>query len=559
MFNSVFERITYLEYQLKAKNRIIAAFESGEQYAKMQKEYFCSLRHLESRIKSLETEVESAYRLNTKMRKNWMDVYEDLEREMKRKEDAYQSTIKKLEKKLSDALCELDIAKNKIKEQRTELYDVKTQLEEEKGKKQQLHAQINRDYENSSLPSSKTIRHKKITNSREKTERMQGAQPGHKHHGRKKQTPTEPVITLMPSQEIVEDPDFKPTGKFITKQLISIELCLHVQEYTAEIYKNSRTGERAHGVFPAGVVDDVNYDGSVKAFLYLLNNDCNVSIKKCRNFLSELTGGKLTISTGMINKLSKELAGKSEAERKKLFSELQLSPVMHIDCTNARVNGKNAYVFVNATPDGKVYYSASDRKGHAGVKDTPAETYQGILVHDHEATFYNYGSGHQECLAHILRYLKDSMENEKNLTWSTKMHSFIKEIIHYRNSREPGTAIDEVVIERIEEEYRDILKTAKDEYDYEPPTKYYMDGYNLYKRMEKYMSNHLLFLHNPMVPATNNEAERLLRSYKRKQAQAVSFRSQDSIDYLCRCMSMLFEMRKNSEKNIFQELSYIFA
>ena len=31
--------------------------------------------------------------------------------------------------------------------------------------------------------------------------------------------------------------------------------------------------------------------------------------------------------------------------------------------------------------------------------------------------------------------------------------------------------------------------------------------------------------------ATNNEAERLLRNYKRKQAQAVTFRSFESIDY----------------------------
>ena len=416
MFHSVFERITYLEYQLKAKNDIIAAFESEERYVKMQDEYFHNLRHLEIRVKSLETELEQAYRFQTKMRKNWMDVYEDLEREMKRKEKAYQNRIKNLEKKLLNALRELDTAKDKIKEQRGELYDVKTQLEEEKGKNQQLHAQINRDYENSSIPSSKTIRHKKIANSREKTERKQGAQTGHKHHGRKKQTPTKQVITLMPTREILEDPDFKPTGKFITKQLVSIELCLHVQEYTAQIYRNSKTGERVHGAFPAGVVDDVNYDGSIKAFLYLLNNDCNVSIQKCRNFLSELTGGKLNISTGMINKLSKELAAKSETERKNLFTQIQMSPVMHIDCTNARVNGKSAYVFVNATPDGSVYYSASSQKGHAGIKDTPAETYQGILVHDHESTFYKYGSDHQECLAHILRYLKDSMENEKSLT-----------------------------------------------------------------------------------------------------------------------------------------------
>ena len=121
-----------------AKTDIIAAFESEERYVKMQDEYFHSLRHLESRVKSLETELEQAYRFNTKMRKNWMDVYE---REMKRKEKAYQSRIKNLEKKLFHALRELDTAKDKIKEQRGELYDVKTQLEEGKGKNQQLHAQ----------------------------------------------------------------------------------------------------------------------------------------------------------------------------------------------------------------------------------------------------------------------------------------------------------------------------------------------------------------------------------------------------------------------------------
>jgi Mg2+ and Co2+ transporter CorA len=117
MFHSVFERITYLEYQLKAKKDIIAAFESEERYVKMQEEYRCSLRHLESRIKSLEAELENVYRLNTKMRKNWMDVYEDLEREMKKTQKAFGRVIKKLAKKLLNAEQELDTAKDKIKEQ----------------------------------------------------------------------------------------------------------------------------------------------------------------------------------------------------------------------------------------------------------------------------------------------------------------------------------------------------------------------------------------------------------------------------------------------------------
>lgn len=72
MFNSVFERITYLEYQLQAKKALIDAFESGDKYVQMQEEYRNNLRHLERRIKNLEAKLESAYRSNIKMRKNWM-------------------------------------------------------------------------------------------------------------------------------------------------------------------------------------------------------------------------------------------------------------------------------------------------------------------------------------------------------------------------------------------------------------------------------------------------------------------------------------------------------
>ena len=103
-----------------------------------------------------------------------------------------------------------------------------------------------------------------------------------------------------------------------------------------------------------------------------------------------------------------------------------------------------------------------------------------------------------------------------------------------------------------------ILTTARNEYDYEPPGKYYRDGYNLYKRMERYMKYHLLFLHDKNVPSTNNEDERLLRKYKRKQAQAVSFRSQSNIDDLCQCMSMLILMRKKEPSNLFYDELVVF-
>lgn len=127
--------------------------------------------------------------------------------------------------------------------------------------------------------------------------------------------------------------------------MVNIRLVLEVTQYHADVYYNSKTGERIHAQFPAGVTDEVNYGESIKAFLSLLNNECCTSLDKSRRFLSDLTDSN----------------------------------------------------------------------------------------HDHDVTYYSYGSGHQECLAHILRYLKDSIQNEPERTWNIQMRTLIQEMIHYRN------------------------------------------------------------------------------------------------------------------------------
>ena len=139
------------------------------------------------------------------------------------------------------------------------------------------------------------------------------------------------------------------------------------------------------------------------------------------------------------------------------------------------------------------------------------------------------------------------------------MLALIKEMLHYRNGLDSSEECSLEKVSEFEKRYMEILDIAKEEYEYEPPNDYYKDGFNLYKRMAEYMRNHLLFLRDNRVPTTNNEAERDLRSYKRKQKQAVSFRSFESIDYLCQSMSMLFMMRKNKEQNLFDRISQIFG
>ena len=271
--NVSFEYITTLEYKLKSITAELQAFKSGEKYIQMETEHQKEVRFLNRKIRKLEEALYQAHRETITVRNQWFEIFEDLQKELDQKLAAAEKEKEQLEKRALKAERVLDTALDKITEQRHRIYELETKLEEEKGKNLKLIAQINRDYENSAIPSSKSMKPKKISNSREKTGRKPGGQPGHEGHCRKKQEPTKEPILLPPPQKVLEDPDFKKTSKTIKKQLVNIHVMLDVAEYRADVYYNSKTGERIHADFPKGVVDDVNYGGSIKAFLFLLNND----------------------------------------------------------------------------------------------------------------------------------------------------------------------------------------------------------------------------------------------------------------------------------------------
>ena len=559
MNNYQYELIATLQYRVKNLKAQVDAFRNGSKYQQMDAQYKSLLHTEESRIHMLEVELSKAHAQTIDVRNKWWDTIEDIYKDHQKELAAKNARISALEKRIILVEQQRDAALDKVAEQRHELYEVKTELEEEKGKNLKLMAQINRDYENSSKPSSQSPNHKKISNSREKSGKHPGGQPGHKGHGRKKQAVTEPVIMLTPPEEVLEDPDFKKTGKIIRKQMVNLRFFLEVNEYAAEVYYNSKTGERRHAQFPEGYINDVNYGGSVKALAFILNNECCVSIDKTIKLIADLTSGKLNISKGMVNGLSREFSMKTDKEKKELFASLMKKPVLHTDNTNARSNGNSRFVFIVAAPDGTAQYYFRENKGHAGVKGTPVDLNQSaIFIHDHDTTFYNYGSDHQECIAHILRYCKDSIQNEPDRKWNKKMYELLREMIHYRNGIDENQGFDEKTVSEFEERYDSILEEARKEYEYILPSKYYRDGFNLYSRMKEYRSNHLLFLHDLRVPHNNNMAERLLRAYKRKQHQVMSFRSDASIDYLCQSMSILLSLKQDSESSIYDSVSKIF-
>lgn len=546
---------TSLSYQLQAARRELAGFRSGEAYQKLRADYEGIIREKNLTIKKLQKERDEISFSRRKITEQWMDVLEDVQKEHEKETEKLKKAIAELLDmvvSLKKRNCELD---EKRKKALSDYHEAAVKLEEAQGLIVKLTAQVNHNYENSSLPSSKCIDRKKITNNREKTGRKPGAQAGHPHHPRRPMEPDQ-VIEIAAEEKFQDSSRYVPTGNIVSRQAIGISIVPVVTEYrTAEFYDRKK-GRNVHSAFPCGVMDDVNYDESMKALLFLLNSRCNVSLEKTAQFVRDVTDGALSPSVGMISGLCREFSSKSRQEQDRLFVALLDAPVMHVDGTLARVNGTNNNVVVCSNGAATMYF-ARESKGHAGIRDTPVETFGGILVHDHEACFYGYGSDHQECMVHIERYLKDSIENEKGLTWNGQMLELIREMIH-ENNMAPAEGIADEKIAGFEARYDSIVQTAAKEYEDSPPSDYYRDGYNLYLRMVEYKHNHLLFLSNPLVAPDNNLCERKARVLKGKINQAVSLRSFRHLEYFCECLSVIDHLATDDRNNLYQSIKEIF-
>lgn len=554
-----FESFSALQYMNRALTRQVEEFKSGEKYVRMESDYKKLLRFHNQEIKRMKRELAEAHSETITVRRYWSEVMDDLDKEHQAQVKRLLARISQLEKEILELISQRDDARDKLRERTQQYYAVATELEEERGKNKKLTAQVNMDFENSSIPSSKQkTGKKKIPNSREKTGKKPGGQPGHKGHARKRHDPDATYEIPAPA-EYTDNPDYYETGKIIRKQKVIIRLKAEVIEYATKEYRNRKTGARVHAPFPEGYVNEVNYDGTVKALAFLLGNECGVSHGKIRRLLSELTDGEIEISDGMVNGLCAEFSAKTEPEKTEILKKLMSSPVMNVDFTNASVNGKSAQVLVLASPSADVaLYIGREKKGHKGVEGTPLENYVGTIVHDHDTTFYKYGSRHQECTQHDIRYLTGSIQNEAEMEWNKQMLELFREMLHYRNSLTEDESPSPSIASEFEAKYDRILETAEKEYTDAPPSDYYREGYNLFLRLRKYKENELLFLHDKRVPANNSLCERLARVYKRKQKQAVTLRSQENLCYICDGLSIVYLLRSN-EENVYQKTAEIYS
>lgn len=304
-------RYDILRGDLYRAEKRLAYYESGEAFASLEKKH-------EKEVRSLNYALSLSRRSHKKLSEVNEQNKEEIDRLRKKiveKDEEASRLIEKYEK-------DLETYEKPIRE-------MEKKISEMEGKIKKLSAQLNRDYTNSSLPSSKDEDHRKIANSRKRSGRLPGAQKGHLPAKRKTLIPDE-VITLIP-REVIDDPSLyeKYKEKKKVRQLIDIGLTVHCIQYEAHAYRNRITGEVICSCFPENVVNEVNYGEGVKALSCLLTSYCNVSIRKTRELFSSLSEGKLSPSIGFLSSLPFQLKRKTEDERKDIVCRLLSSPSLH--------------------------------------------------------------------------------------------------------------------------------------------------------------------------------------------------------------------------------------
>lgn len=410
-----------------------------------------------------------------------------------------------------------------------------------RAKTRHLEAKLSRNPANSSVPPSMSPI-KKVHNSRVKSNRQSGGQPGHIGHGRKVYVPDEIVLCDPPCACTECGGALIAAGEQKTRCLTDLVITVKTTGYAATDHVCVECGHRNPALFPTGVLNEQNYGNNLRAITTFLVNRCNVSEDNVIDFLYEATDHKLKVSSGSIHNFRALFSSRAKDAIADIEAELKVSPVIGSDATHTSSAGKRTYVYTYNN-DNCTLYQASKSKGLAPLGESLLPDFTGIIIHDHDVSYYNFGAGHAECNVHILRYLKGVCENEPNKLWAPAMIKLLNMAngVCKEACADNLCAISPDRIAAIESRYDMIVALAEREYEADQPInpKYKPDGIALFTRLKEYRNEHLAFIHDLRIPFSNNASEQRLRRVKMKTKQSGGFRSlENGQAYYCDFLSV---------------------
>ena len=405
-----------------------------------------------------------------------------------------------------------------------------------------LMSRFGANSKNSSVPPSQD------PNGEKKKRVSSGRKPGGQL-GRKGTTLTQ----VENPDEIVDvkiDPTLLPKGRKFKelypekRQVFDIKMSVHVTEYRIQVLKDDRDCVYKAKCIFAG---PVQYGPSVRGLVCYLSNFQMVPVERITDFFEHQLD--LPLSAGTVVNINTEaaeaLVGFEALVKKELISET----VLHADETGINIAGKSAWLH-GATSPSWSFFQASNKRGNEAM-DTIGiiPNFNGVLVHDHWASYFKYECIHAMCCAHLVRELTRIVEESGHL-WASSMIAHL-----YTMKKEVESAPQRKLsgdrVAALTSRFDEIIGTG----DIESPLakeiaapkrrrKKQSRSRNLLDRLREKKSATLRFMTHGDAPFTNNQAERDIRMTKVHQKISGCYKTLETANASCLIRSFISTCQK---------------
>lgn len=472
-----------------------------------------------------------------------------------------------------DRIAELEAENALLRELNAGLVERVRVLEEQlaavMGKVAELEKLVGRNSSNSSKPpssdtgSAKSSRPENANRAaRRAMGRRQGKQPG------------SPGFTLAqvadPDVVVVHHPercrgcdtslgDAVVTGEIVRQVFDVPDPTVVVTEHRAE-KRRCVCGCETTALFPPEATAPAVYGPSIKAHAVYLLCAQHVPRERCAQTLAELFG--VNVSTGTLDNWMHEAADALVVFLAVVAAQLRAAPVVHADETSIR-SGKGS-LWVHVTCTALLTLLHVGRRDKATVEAGPLGDYQGTIVHDRLAMYFNYGTSHVLCNAHILRSLNELLTNRRHQDW---VRAFIELIIDTKHradlARTAGRAdLSRYQRRKIRRRWDDLCDQATQAAP-PPPAGIYLYGTDKDARLlalalTEHRDLFLAYTRDLALPFDNNQAERDLRMIKLQAKISGEWRSPTGAARFTAIRSYISTNRKQAQP-IHHHLRHLFT
>lgn len=453
----------------------------------------------------------------------------------------------------------LEEENEKLKE---EIKDKEARMEAMEEEIRRLKSRLDADGTTNGIPTSQTPadKNKVIPNTREKSNRKRGGQPG-----REKKTLRafgEDEVTINQRHVLDQCPEcggeLEELQDQETRDESDYEVKIIKKRHKYPKYRCKKCGKTVQAEIPYRLREENQYGPEVQAMLLALLDLGFVSVSRAREILTGMLGGKLSPSEGYVGKIQKKAARGLKEFRQEVRKACLGETLLHWDDTVIFMNTKRACFRFYGNKK-LAYYTAHEKKDAAGIEADGILsnlTEKTALVHDHVK--YNYRKEflfrNIECVQHLERELQ-KVYNESGHEWAKRVKELIGETIHKRKEHlEKGErCFTDQETTDFEDRLENLMIQAKRESEKSVKRYYHGDEINALKKLEEYRENYFAWVYDFDIPTTNNLAESSLRMTKTKMKVSGQFQKERTADEFAAVRTYIETCKRNG-KNVYEAL-----